>query len=198
MKKIHYLRRMIYKICRNIILVSSFLSYLTTYSLSEVNSKAWSTECTQDKSTCIIIIKSEMQTDNSDKMQRIATAYIQMGSTKQKKMDLIDKKDQTYKLSEEEKSIPVLFVKLPLNVDLGKKPAVVIGNKKIGNLKFTHCNQRDGCVTRVAIGNDNIIDLFRKGKTMTIFTGVYNSANNMKIEFPLKNFTKSYKKLTKK
>jgi len=111
-------------------------------------------------------------------------------------MDLINEKDQTYKLSEESKNIPVLFVKLPLNVDLGKKPALLIDNKKLGNLNFTHCNQKEGCVTSVAISN-KIIDLFKKGKTMIVITGIYGNNKNIKIEFPLKNFTKSYAKLIK-
>jgi hypothetical protein len=39
---------------------------------------------------------------NKDKMQTLATAYFQIGSTSQKKMNLVDEEDQTYKLSEEE------------------------------------------------------------------------------------------------
>ena len=45
---------MIYKILKNIFFISSFLLYLTTYSLSEINSKAWSTKCSEDKNTCIV------------------------------------------------------------------------------------------------------------------------------------------------
>ena len=33
---------------------------------------------------------------------------------------------------------------------------------------------------------------------MTVVMGIYGSNQNMKIEFPLKNFTKSYAKLIKK
>ena len=186
---------MIYSIFKNIFFVSSFLLYLTAYSLSEITSQAWSTECSEDKKTCIVIIKSEIK--NKDKMQTIATAYIRIGYSTQKKMDLINKDDQTYKLSEENKDVPVLFVKLPLNVDLGKKPAIVIDNKRLTDLNFTHCNQTDGCITNVAL-NKNVIDLFRKGKTMSVVTGVYGSPKNMTIEFPLKNFSKSYAKLIKK
>ena len=43
----------------------------------------------------------------------------------------------------------------------------------------------------------NVIDLFKKGKTISVITGVYGNNKNMKIEFPLKNFTKSYSKLIK-
>ena len=186
---------MTYSILKNIFFVSSYLFYLTTYSLSEINSQAWSTECTKDKSACLAIIISEIK--NKDKMQTIATAYIQIGSSKQKKMALINENDQTYKLSEENKNVPVLFVKLPLNVDLRKRPLIIIDNKKLGNLNYTHCNAKDGCVTNVTLDN-NVVDLFKKGKTMSIVIGSYANTNNTRIEFPLKNFSKSYAQLIKK
>ena len=186
---------MIYSILKNIFFVSGFLFYLTTYSLSEINSQAWSTKCTKDKSTCLAIIKSEIK--NKDKMQTIATAYIQIASSKQKKMALINETDQTYKLSEENKNVPVLFVKLPLNVDLRKKPIIIIDNKKLGDLNYTHCNNKDGCVTNVAVDND-VVDLFKKGKTMTVVVGLYANTKNMIVKFPLKNFSKSYAQIIKK
>jgi hypothetical protein len=40
---------MIYKIFKNIFFIISFFLYLTTYSLSEITSKAWSTQCSEDK-----------------------------------------------------------------------------------------------------------------------------------------------------
>jgi len=40
---------MIYQIFRNIFFVSGFLLYLSSYSFSEITSKAWSTECGEDK-----------------------------------------------------------------------------------------------------------------------------------------------------
>ena len=186
---------MVYKIFKNIFFVSSFLIYLTTYSLSKINSQAWSTECSEDKKICLAIITSE--TKIKDKIQTLATAYIQIGSSKQKKMNLINEDDQTYKLSEENKNVSVLFVKLPFNVDLKIKPAIIIDNKKLGDLNYSHCNQTDGCAANFIIDND-VIDFFRKGKTMNIVTGIYNNTQNMKIEFPLKNFSRSYAQLTKK
>src|SRR6056300_1486793 len=119
---------MTHSVFKNIFFISSFLLYFTTYSLSEITSKEWSTQCSEDKKTCISKFISEYK--NKDKMQTLGTAYFQIGSTSQKKMNLVNEEDQTYKLSEESKSIPVLFVKLPLNVDLSKKPAIVIDNKK--------------------------------------------------------------------
>jgi invasion protein IalB len=171
---------MVYKLFKSIFFVSSFLIYLTTYSLSEITSKAWSAECSKDKKRCIAVIINEIK--NKDKNQTLATAYIQITSSK---------------LSEENKNIPLLFVKLPLNADLKKNPAVLVDNKKLGDLRYTHCNGTDGCVTNVAINND-VIQLFKKGKTMTVVMGIYGNAKNMNIEFPLKNFSRSYAQLTKK
>ena len=186
---------MIHKIFKNIFLVSSFFLYLTTYSISEINSRAWSILCGEDKKSCLSAIISEIK--NKEKMQIIATAYIQMATTTQKKMNLINEEDQTYKLSEDNKTVPLLFVKLPLNVDLRKKPSIVIDDKKLGDLNFTHCNKIDGCVTNVII-TDEVIELFKKGKTMNVVIGIYGTPKNMKLAFPLKNFTKSYTKMTKK
>ena len=187
---------MINTIFKNIFFVSSFLIYLTTYSLSEINSKTWSTECTEDKKTCLAIIINEIK-NKDNKLQTLATAYIQIASSKEKKMNLVNKDDQTYKLSEENKDVPILFVKLPLNADLKKSPAVLIDGKKLGDLTFTHCNQIDGCITNASINND-VVELFKKGKSMSVVMGIYGRAQNMKIEFPLKNFSKSYAQLIKK
>tara|TARA_B110000444_G_scaffold243500_1_gene261972 strand:- start:14 stop:577 length:564 start_codon:yes stop_codon:yes gene_type:complete len=187
---------MINQIFKNIFFISSFFLYLTAHSLSEINSKAWSNECSVDKKKCVTAIISEVK-NNDNIMQTIATAIIQIGSSKQKKMNLVNEDEQTYKLSEENKNISVLIVKLPLNADLRKKPVVVIDNKKLGTLNFSHCNSQDGCESNVIV-NDDVIDLFKKGKTMTVVMGIYRSSQNMKIEFPLKNFTKSYAKLMKK
>ncbi len=130
-------------------------------------------------------------------MQTIATAIIQMGLSKQKKMNLINEDSQTYKLTEENKDIPVLFVNLPLGTDLQKKPLIKVDGKNLGNLFYNTCNKIDGCRTNVAI-NENIIDLFKKGKTMTVVINIFGSERNYEIKFPLKNFSKSYSKLLKK
>ena len=190
---------MIKKTLKNILFVISFLLYLTAYSLSEINSKEWTTECVdiknENKASCLSIIISQIK--NNDKMQTIATAYIQIGSTKQKKMNLINKDDQTYKLSEENKIVPILFVKLPLNVNLKKKPAIVIDDKKLADLTFSFCNQTDGCVSNILL-NDGTVDFFKKGKIMSVVVGTYGNNENLKIDFPLKNFSKSYTQLLKK
>ena len=186
---------MILRICKYIFFTISFLLYFTSNSLSEITSNAWSTDCSNEKNVCIIAINNEIKTKDN-KIQKFATAYVQIGSSKQKKMNLINEDDQTYKLSEENKNITILFVNLPLNTDLKKKPMVLIDYRNLGNLTFTHCNNADGCKANVIIG-DEVINLFKKGKTMTVLMGIYGSTKVVRVEFPLKNFTKSYAQLIK-
>jgi len=188
---------MFHKIFKNIIFILCFSIYLTNYSSSEISAKEWNKQCNEDKSTCIIVIKNEIKVKDNDKKQRLATAYIQIGSSKQKKMNLINEGDQTYKLSEENKNIPILFVNLPLNTDLRFKPLIQIDDKNYGKLNFTNCNNTDGCKTNAVISND-AIDKLKKGNTMSVIVRIFGINKNMKIEFPLKQFTKSYTKLIKK
>ena len=184
---------MFYSIFKNILIAISFLLYFTNHSSSEINSKEWSTECNDDKTVCIIAIKNEIKLKDK-KEQTLATAYIQLASKKERKMNLVDKEDQTYKLSEEDKSVPLLIVNLPLNTDLRKKPLLQVDGKNLGNLNYLYCNNDLGCKSSVVINNE-VIDLLKKGKNMTVFIGVMNSNQNLKIEFPLKGFSKAYSKL---
>ena len=147
----------------------------------------------------MIAVNHQVSVPDSDKKRTLATAYIQLGSTTERKMDLVDGVDgeeKTYKLKEEIKSVPVLFIKLPLNVNLQKSPLVQIDKKNIFNLPFSHCNAQDGCVTTVAL-NDEIIKLLKAGKELTVVTGVYGRKKNLSINFPLKGFSKSYDSLLK-
>ena len=180
----------------NIIKKFSFLFLLlfSTNSYSEITSKSWSEQCTnEEKNVCIIAIKNEIKLKDK-KEQTLATAYIQLASKKERKMNLVDKEDQTYKLSEEDKSVPLLLVNLPLNTDLRKKPLLQVDGKNLGNLNYLYCNNSLGCKARLVI-NNKVIDLLKKGKKLTVFLGVYNSTQNLKIEFPLKGFSKAYSKL---
>ena len=170
-----------------------FLILFNTNSFSEINSKSWSEQCNEDKSSCLIAIKYEVKLKDK-KEQTVATAFIQLASTKERKMNLIDKEDQTYKLSEEDKSIPLLVINLPLNTDLRKKPLLQVDGKNLGNLNYLHCNNSLGCKSSAVISND-VIDLLKKGKNLTIFIGVFGSNQNLKIEFPLKGFSNAYSKL---
>jgi len=177
----------------NLTLVMLFL-FGSNSSYSEINSKSWSEQCNEDKSACLIAIKNQIKLKDK-KQQTLATAYIQIGSAKEKKMNLVDKEDQTYKLSEEEKSVPLLFVNLPLNVDLRKKPLIQVDEKNLGNLNYLHCNNTLGCKTSVVINNE-VIDLLKKGKNMTIIMGIFGSNQNLKIEFPLNGFSKAFSKIS--
>ena len=181
------------KITKKLSFLFLFLFLFNTDSFSEINSESWSKQCNEDKSSCLIAIKYKVKLKDK-KDQTLATAYIKIASTKERKMNLIDKEDQTYKLSEEDKSIPLLVVNLPLNTDLRKKPLLQIDGKKLGNLNYLHCNNSLGCKTSAVINND-VIDLLKKGKNLTVFIGVFGSNQNLKIEFPLKGFSKAYSKL---
>ena len=189
MKKI-YKKRFLNKL---IILTVLLLAPIT--SSAEINDKKWTKECTKDnKKSCAIAIKSQVPFPDSDKKRTLATAIISLGSTTERKMDLVDGEEKTYKLKEENKIVPVLTVRFPLNVDLKKQPLIQIDKKKVLNIPFTHCNAQEGCVTQIAI-NDDIINLFKAGKDLTLITGVFASKDQMIIKLPLKGFSKSYDSL---
>ena len=191
MKKI-YKKRFLNKL---ILLTVLLLAPIT--SSAEINDKKWTKECAKDnKKSCLIAINSQMDIPDSDKKQTLATAFIQLGSTTERKMDLVDGEEKTYKLKEENKLVPVLTVRFPLNVDLKKQPLIQIDKKNVLNIPFTHCNANEGCVTQIAI-NDEVINLFKSGKELTLITGIYRSKKNMSINLPLKGFSKAYDSLFK-
>jgi invasion protein IalB len=178
-----------------IILTVLLLAPIT--SLAEINDKEWTKECTKDnKKVCVIAINSQMAIPNSDKKQTIATALIQLGTTTERKMDLVDGEEKTYKLKEKNKLVPVLTVRFPLNVDLKKQPLIQIDKKNVLNIPFSYCNANEGCVTQISI-NDEVIKLFKSGKELTLAIGVYKAKDNLIINLPLKNFSKSYASLLK-
>ena len=176
-----------------IILTVLLLAPIT--SSAEVGDKQWTKECAKDnKKSCAIAINHIVDIPDSDKKQTLATAIIQLGSTTERKMDLVDGEEKTYKLKEENKLVPVLTVRFPLNVDLKKQPLIQIDKKNVLNIPFTHCNAKEGCVTQIAI-NDEVINLFKSGKELTLAMGVYRSKDNMIINLPLKGFSKAYDSL---
>ena len=190
MKKI-YIKRFLNKL---ILLTVLLLAPIT--SSAEVGDKKWTKECAKDnKKSCLIAIKHIVDIPDSDKKQTLATAIIQLGSTTERKMDLVDGEEKTYKLKEENKLVPVLTVRFPLNVDLKKQPLIQIDKKNVLNIPFTHCNANEGCVTQIAINNDEVIKLFKSGKELTLITGIYRSKKNMSINLPLKGFSKAYDSL---
>ena len=178
-----------------IILTALLLAPVT--SSAEIGDKKWTKECAKDnKKNCLIAINSKIDIPDSDKKQTLATVIIVLGSTTERKMDLVDGEEKTYKLKEENKLIPVLTVRFPLNVDLKKQPLIQIDKKNILNIPFTHCNANEGCVTQITI-NDEVIKLFKSGKELTLAMGVHRSKENMIINLPLKGFSKAYDSLLK-
>ena len=191
MKKL-YKKRFLNKL---ILLTVLLLAPIT--SSAEINDKKWTKECAKDnKKSCLIAIINQVAIPDSDKKQTLATALIQLGSTTERKMDLVDGEEKTYKLKEENKLVPVLTIRFPLNVDLKKQPLIQIDKKNILNIPFTHCNANEGCVTQIAI-NDEVINLFKSGKELTLAMGVYRAKDNMIINLPLKGFSKAYDSLFK-
>ena len=178
-----------------IILITLLLAPIT--SSAEIGNKKWTKECNKkNKKVCVIAINYQNPVPDSDKKQILATALIQLGSTTERKMDLIDGEEKTYKLKEQNKVVPVLFIKLPLNINLAKKPLIQIDKKNILNIPFSHCNTKDGCVTTMPI-NDEVINLFKSGKELTLIMQVYRSDKNMSVKLPLKGFSKAYESLLK-
>jgi len=189
MKKI-YKKKFLNKL---IILTVLLLAPIT--SSAEINDKTWTKECAKDnKKSCLIAINNQVPIPDSDKKQTLVTALIQLGTTTERKMDLVDGEEKTYKLKEENKLVPVLTVRFPLNVDLKKQPLVQIDKKNVLNIPFSHCNANEGCVTQISI-NDEVINLFKSGKELTLVMGVYRSKDNMSINLPLKGFSKAYDSL---
>jgi invasion protein IalB len=178
-----------------IILTVLLLAPIT--SSAEINDKKWTKECAKDnKKSCLIAINHQLAIPDNDKKQILATAIIQLGSTTERKMDLVDGEEKTYKLKEENKIVPVLTVRFPLNVDLKKQPLIQIDKKNVLNIPFTHCNAEIGCNTQITI-NDEVIKLFKSGKELTLVMAVFGGKDNMRINLPLKSFSKAYDSLLK-
>ena len=106
-------------IIQKIFLTITLLILISTNSFSEINTKKWDKVCDKNKN-CIIAIQNKVKIKGQKSDKVFSKAYIRVGFTNQKSMDLVDKDDQTYKLKETKKGVPVLFVSLPLNTDLKK------------------------------------------------------------------------------
>ena len=181
----------------NKLIILTILLLTPITSSAEVGDKKWTKECAKDnKKSCVIAINTQMAVPDSDKKQTLATAIISLGTTTERKMDLVDGEEKTYKLKEENKLVPVLTVRFPLNVDLKKQPLIQIDKKNVLNIPFTHCNANEGCVTQISI-NDEVIKLFKSGKELTLVMAVYRAKDNMSINLPLKGFSKAYDSLLK-
>lgn len=179
-----------------ILLQIIILLFLTSNSNSEISTESWSKQCNENDNSCMIAITSQIISKDKKEKQTLATAYLQIGSSKKKIMDLINEEDQTYKLSEKNQNVPLLFVNLPLNTDLRKAPIVQSDKNSFGNLTFLHCNVNVGCKSMVVVTKD-VITSFKKGKTLSIIIGIFGSEQSVKIDFPLKGFSKAYDQLVK-
>ena len=93
--------------------------------------------------------------------------------------------------------VPVMFINFPLNTDLRMQPIIRVAGKDISGLRFSHCNQTIGCNSRLNI-NDEVIELFKKEKEMSLLFAIYGAAKSFEIKLPLKGFKDSYKKLSSK
>ena len=190
MKKI-YKKRFLNKL-----IILTFLLLTPITSSAEIGDKKWAKNCDKTNKVCVIAINHQASVPNSDEKKTLATAMIQLGSTTERKMDLVDGEEKTYKLKEENKIVSVLSIRLPLNVDLKKTPLIQIDKKNVLNIPFTHCNANEGCVTQITI-NDEVVKLFKSGKELTLAMGVYRGKDNMIINLPLKGFSKAYDNLLK-
>ena len=181
----------------NKLIMGAVLLLAPITSSAEIGDKKWTKECDKDnKKSCVIAIINQVPIPDSDKKQTLATAIIQLGTTTERKMDLVDGEEKTYKLKEENKLVPVLTIRFPLNVDLKKQPLIQIDKKNVLNIPFTHCNGNEGCNTSMTI-NDEVINLFKSGKELTLVMAPYGSKDNMIINLPLKGFSKAYDSLLK-
>ena len=171
------------------------LLFSTSAVSKEVFPDKWTYAC-DARGVCYIGIINEVPTPNAKKKkQTFATMSIQLASQTDRQMNLVDGEEKTYKLEENKKNVPIMFVNLPLNTDLKKRPLVTIDKKNAGYLTYTKCNNEEGCVTNSLL-NDNIIKQLRDGTEISVTFGL-TSGKNMTIKFPLKRFSKSYKELIK-
>jgi invasion protein IalB len=181
----------------NKLIIVTYLLLAPVTSSAEVGDKKWTKECAKNnKKSCLIAINHQLAIPDSDKKNILVTAFIRLGSTTERKMDLVDGEEKTYKLKEENKLVPVLILNLPLNVDLKKQPLILIDKEKSFNIPFSHCNAKEGCVISIVI-NDEIIKLFKSGKELTLAMAIYGGKDNISINLPLKGFSKAYDSLLK-
>lgn len=169
-------------------------------SYAEISTEEWEFKCNNnnEKEFCIIATAFTVGVDKDNKKQNIIS-YIQVGTSVQKQMSLINEADKTYKMDSVEKKNSIFYINLPLNMDLRVRPLLQIDEKNIVELSFLTCTQTIGCKAAFNLSK-NYIKFFKAGKKMNIISKVFGSKNDKKIifTFPLKGFSKSYKKLIAK
>lgn len=153
-----------------------FLSLLTSnFSYAELNSKNWTKLCDKNqKNNCFIGITNTYYNEDTKKNEKFATVYI-----------------------EKKKEASIITVNLPLNTDLNVKPLISTDGVDLLNMVYLFCNNILGC-SASALLNEKSISSFKSGNTLTIsFAGYGNKKNYLKINVPLKEFSKSYKNYNK-
>jgi invasion protein IalB len=161
-----------------------------TTSFSQINTDSWKKNCVKDannKENCSIAIKNEVE-DKDKKKLTLSTIFVLRGE------ENMNSKDKDGKTLTTKKPAIIFVANLPLNVDLTAKPQLQIDGKKALDLNFTNCNQNDGCKTMGILSNDTL-EKMKKGKTLSVITRSFGSAQNIKIDFPLKDFDSEFKKI---
>ena len=167
-----------------------FLFSFMTTSFSQINTDSWKKNCVKDannKENCSITIKNEVE-DKDKKKLTLSTIFVLRGE------ENMNSKDKDGKTLTTKKPAIIFVANLPLNVDLTAKPQLQIDGKKALDLTFTNCNQNDGCKTMGILSNDTL-EKMKKGKTLSVITRSFGSAQNIKIDFPLKDFDSEFKKI---
>jgi invasion protein IalB len=161
-----------------------------TSAFSQINTTSWIKNCVKDannKENCSIAIKNEVE-DKDKKKLTLSTIFVLKGEQN------VNSKDKDGKTIATIKPAVIFVANLPLNVDLTVKAQLQIDDKKALDLNFTNCNQNDGCKT-IGILNNDTLEKMRKGKTLSVITRSHGSAQNIKIDFPLKDFDSEFKKI---
>ena len=167
-----------------------FLFSFMTSAFSQINTESWKKNCVKDannKENCSIAIKNEAE-DKDKKKLTFSTIFVLRGE------ENMNSKDKDGKTLTTKKPAVIFVANLPLNVDLTAKPQLQIDGKKALDLTFTNCNQNDGCKTMGILSNDTL-EKMKKGKTLSVITRSFGSAQNIKIDFPLKDFDSELKKI---
>jgi invasion protein IalB len=188
LKKITYIRTLLIK--KYALYICLFLFSFMTSAFSQINTASWKKNCIKDannKEKCSIAIKNEVE-DKDKKKLTLSTVFVVRGE------ENVNSKDKDGKTITTKKPAVLFVANLPLNVDLRAKPQLQIDGKKVIDLTFTNCNQNDGCKTIGSLSNDNI-EKMKKGKVLSVITRSYDSPQNIKIDFPLKDFDSEFKNI---
>ena len=163
-----------------LVLTLSFMFYSADVSAAKPNAKKWTKQCSEVTKNCFVIIQK-----NDDDEKTVAVIYIRRGEV------LVGEKKQI---------APVLFVNLPLNQDLTKKPKIVIDGdteKSSLDVNFTNCTAVNGCIAS-AILNEKGIGLLEGGDQVSVLFQMFGKEEVLQVDFPLKGFTKAYSKIFEK